>query len=112
MGGASDRKITREVGRGGAGGDDSEGLSREGGSSDDTSDVEPEEGEEEPAPLTALPWGTQESGASGLRGGARDGGSGGGKVTSGTADGGDTRRCHGAQNTPRREKMRPLGEGE
>ena len=45
-----------------------------------------EEGEEEHSLLTASPLGTQESGAHGLREGARAGGSGGGKVTSGTAD--------------------------
>ena len=37
------------------GGDDSEGWSREIGSSDVTSDAESEEAEEEPALLTALP---------------------------------------------------------
>ena len=61
-----------------------------------TSDAESEEAEEEPAPLTASSWGTQESGASGLRMGAWASGSGGGKVTSGTADGGETRSCHRA----------------
>ena len=56
----------------------------------DTSDEESEEGEEEHAPLTASPWGTQESGASGLREGVGAGGSGGGKATSGTVNGGET----------------------
>ena len=68
------------------GGDESKGWSRESGSSDVTSDVELEEAAEEPAPLTALPWGTQESGTSRLRMGTQAGGSGGGKATSGTAD--------------------------
>ena len=67
------------------GGDDSEGWSWESGSSDGTSEAESEEGKEEPAPLAASPWGTQESGARGLWVGARAGGSGGGKATSGTA---------------------------
>ena len=95
---ASGRRDTREVGRGGAGGDDSEVWSGESGSSNATSDAESEseEAEEEPAPLKASPWGTQESGASGLRMGARAGGSGGRKATSGTADGGETRSRHGA----------------
>ena len=84
--GASGRRAMREVGRGGAGGDDSKGWSGEIGSSDATSDADSGEGEEEPAPLTALPWGTQESGARGQRVDERAGGSGGGKVTSGTAD--------------------------
>ena len=95
--GASGRRATREVGRGGAEGDDSEGWSGESGSSDTTSDAESEEGEEEHAPLTASPWDTQESGARGLHVGARAGGSGGGKVTSGTADRGETQSRHGAQ---------------
>ena len=86
-----------EVGRGGAGGDDNEGWSGESGSSDDTLDAESEEGKEEPALLTALQWGMQESGARGLRVCARAGGSGGGKVISGTADGGKTWSRHGAQ---------------
>ena len=106
-GGASGRRFTREVGRGGAGGDNSEGWSGERGSSDETSDAESEEGEEEPAPLTALPRGTQESGASGIRLGARAGGSGGRKFTSGMAGGVETRSRHGAQKKPWREKRRP-----
>ena len=87
--GASGHRATREVGEGGAGGDENEGWSREIGGSNATSDAGSEEGEEEHAPLTASPRGTQESGARRLRVGARAGGSGGGKVTSGTADGGD-----------------------
>ena len=79
------------------GGDGSEGWSGESGISNTKSDAESEEGEEKHAPLTALPWGTQESGARGLRVGARAGGSGGGKDTSSTADGGETRSCHGEQ---------------
>ena len=70
------------------GGDDSEGWS--------TSDAELEEAKEGPAAPTASPCGTQESGASRLRRGARAGGSDGGKATSGMADGGETRRRHGA----------------
>ena len=54
---ASGRKATREVGRGGAGGDDSEGWSGEIRSSNVISDAESEEVEEERAPLTASPWG-------------------------------------------------------
>ena len=95
--GASGRRATREVGRGGAGGDDSEGWSGESGSSDRKSDMESEEGKEEHAPLTASPWGTKESGARGLRVAARAGGAGGGKATSGTANGGETWSRHGAQ---------------
>ena len=67
------------------GGDDSEGWSGESGSSDVTSDAESEEVKEEPTQLMALPWGTQESGARGLRVGERAGRSGDRKVTSGTA---------------------------
>ena len=59
-----------------------------------------EEVKEEPDPLTALPRGTQESGASGLRMGARAGG----KATSGTADGGETRSRHGAGKQHGRKK--------
>ena len=77
--------------------DNREGWSGESGSSDATSEAESEEVEEEPAPLTASPWGTQESGASGLRMGARAGGRGGRKSTSGTTSGGETRSCHGAR---------------
>ena len=40
---ASGRRATREVGRGGAGGSDSEGWIGESGSSDATSDAESEE---------------------------------------------------------------------
>ena len=79
------------------GGDDREGWSGESGSISVTSEAELEEAEEEPTPLTALPWGMQESGASGLHIGARDGGSGGGKAISGTADRGETRSRHGAE---------------
>ena len=93
---ASGRRATREVGRGGAEGDDSEGWSGGGGSSDVTLDAESEEAKEEPDPLTASPWGMQEIRASGLRRGARAGGSGSRKSTSGTADGEETRSRHGA----------------
>ena len=61
-------------------------------------DAETEEEEEGyHAPLTALPWGTQESGARGLLVGARAGRSDDGKGTSATADGGETRGRHGAR---------------
>ena len=60
-------------------------------------DAGSEEGEEEHALLTALPWGTQESGARRLRVGTRASRSGGGNVTSGTADVAGTRSRHGAQ---------------
>ena len=72
-------------------------MERGSGSSEVTSDAESEEAEEEPAPLTASPWGTQESGARRLRVGVRAGGSGGRNVTSGTAKGGGMQSCHGAQ---------------
>ena len=49
---ASGRRATREMGRGGAGEDESEGWSGESGSSNATSDAESEEAKEEPAPLT------------------------------------------------------------
>ena len=62
------------------------GWSGESGSSDDTSDAESEEGEEEHAPLTASPWGTQKRAVSGLRMHTRAGGSGDGKATSRTAE--------------------------
>ena len=55
----------------GGGGDEIEGWSGESGGSDATSDMGSEEGEEEHALLTASPWGMQESGARGLRVGAR-----------------------------------------
>ena len=79
-------------------GGDSEGWSGGSGSSDVTSDAESEEAEEEPARLTALPWGTQESGASGLRRGARAGGSGNRKAISGTAEGGRYGASMGREN--------------
>ena len=65
-GGASGRRFTREVGRGGEGGEaESKGWSV---GSDATSDAETEEDEGGHAPLTTLPWGTQEIGARGLQG--------------------------------------------
>ena len=67
-----------------------------GGGSDATSDAETEEDEGDHAPLTASPWGTQEIGERGPRGDARAGRSDGGKGTSATADGGETRGRHGA----------------
>ena len=75
-----------------------------------TSDAESEEGKEEPALLTALPWGTQESGARGLRMGARAGRSGGGKATSGTADGGRHGAAMGRENKSA-EKREAVGVG-
>ena len=54
--------------------------------SDATSDAETEEDEGGHAPLTTLPWGTQEIGARGLQGDVRAGGSDGWKVTSATAN--------------------------
>ena len=57
-----------------------------------------EEDEGEHSPLTTSPWGTQESGARGLRGDARDGGSNVGKGISETADRGWTWGRHGARN--------------
>ena len=56
--GASVCRATRAVGRVCTGGDDSKGWSVESKSSDVTSEAELEEGGEEPAPLTASPWGT------------------------------------------------------
>ena len=102
---ARGRRAMVEVERGGAGGDDSKVWSGESRRSDATSDAESEEVDEEPAPLTASPWGTQESRASGLRMGARADGSGGGKATSGTADGGETRSRHGAQKQHSEKKV-------
>ena len=67
-------------------------------------DAETEEDEEGHDMLTALPWGTQESGARGLRMGVRAGGD----VTSGTADGRGAEPPWGAKRT-RWEKGRPSG---
>ena len=61
-----------------------------------TSDAGMEKDEGEHTPLTASPWGTQESGARRLRGDAGVGGIDGRKVTSAMADGG-MQGCHGAQ---------------
>ena len=91
------------------GGEDSEGWSGESGSSDATLNAELEEAKEEPAPLTASPWGTQESGASGLQVGARSGGSGSGKATSGTTDGGGDTEPPWGRKTARRGKGRLPG---
>ena len=52
---ASGRRATREVVKGGAGGDNSEVWIRKSWSSDTTSDAESEEVEEELAPLTVSP---------------------------------------------------------
>ena len=102
--GASGRRATREVGRGDAGGDDREGWSRESGSSDAISDADSEEVEEDQPLLMALPQGMQKSGARGLQMGVRAGGRGGGKATSGTADGEETRRRHGERKQHGDEK--------
>ena len=83
------------MGRGGDGGEaESEGWSR---GSDDASDVKTEEEGWGHTPLTALPWGMQESGARGLRMDARAGGSDGRKASSATADEVETQGCHGAR---------------
>ena len=82
---------------GGGGGGESEGWSGDSGGSDATLDTGSEEEEEDHAPLTASPWGTQESGARGLRVGVRAGRSVSGKVTSGKANGRGTWSRHGAQ---------------
>ena len=95
--GGYERMQGHEGGGGGDGGDGSVGWSGESGGSNTTLDAESEEGEEKHASLTASPWGMQESGARGLWGGARAGGSGGGKATSGTANKGRTRSRHGEQ---------------
>ena len=47
--------------------------------------------------LTTLPWGTQESGAGGLQGGARAGGSNTGKAPSAAANNKGARGRHGAR---------------
>ena len=82
----------------GTGGDESEGWSGESGGSDATSDAESWEGEEEHSPFTASPWGTQESGGRGILVGVRASGSGGGKVTSRTADRGRRGAAMGCKN--------------
>ena len=82
---------------GGGGGGKSKGWSGDSGGSESTLETGSEEEEEDHVPLTASPWGTQESGARGLQVGARAGGSVSGKVTSGKADGRGTWSRHGAQ---------------
>ena len=79
--GVSGHRALREVGRGGAGEDESKRWSGESRRSDVTLDAGTEEDEVDHAPLTASPWGMQESGARGLQGDARDGGSDSGKGT-------------------------------
>ena len=66
------------------------------GRSDDASDAETEEEGWGHNMLTASPWGTQESGARGLRVVARAGGSNGRRPPSATANEADTRGRHGA----------------
>ena len=80
------------VGGGGgeSGGNKSTGGSKEIGGSNTTVGAGSEENEEVHAPLTVSPWGTQKSAARGLRMGTRASRSGGGKVTSGTANRGET----------------------
>ena len=98
----------REVRGGGAGEAKSEVCSGESGESDAASDAGMEEGEYEQAPLTASPWGRQESWERGLQEDVRAGGSDGGKFTSTTADrGGDTGPPWGAERT--REGEREAG---
>ena len=95
MVGASGCRGPGEVGRGREGGESkSEDWS---GGSNDTLDAETEEDGWGNVPLTASPWGTQESGVRGLRGDARVSGSDGLKVTSATADKGETQGRHGAR---------------
>ena len=86
--GASGRRATREVGRGGTGGDDSKVWSRESRSSKKTSDAESEEGEEEPR------WVQEPAGAAAE------------KLPLGRPAGGDTEPPWGTK-TPWREKRRP-----
>ena len=109
-GGASGRRAPREVGRGGEGGEaESEGWS---GGSYATSDAETEEDDWGHVPLTALPWGTQESGARGLRRVARAGRSNGRNVTSATADKAETRGRHGAWREQGKKRRLPgMGRG-
>ena len=87
------------------------------GGSDDALDAETEEEGWRHAPLTALPWGMQESGARGLRVAARAGKSDGRKAPSATSDKAGTRGRHGAgqeqgaKKGGRRgwERVEPLG---
>ena len=65
------------------------------GGSDATSDVETEEDEWVHAPMMASPWGTQESGARGLRVDAQAGGSNDRKSPSAKADEAGVRGRHG-----------------
>ena len=75
------------------GGGKSEGWS---GRSNDTSEAETEEEGWGHNTMTALPWGTQESGVRGLQVDARAGKSDGQKAPSATADKVGTRGRHGA----------------
>ena len=93
-GGASGRRGPREEGRSGEGGEaESKGCS---GRSNDASDAEMEGEGWIHNTLTALPWGTQESGARGLRVDARASGSDGQKPPSAMADEAGKRGRHGA----------------
>ena len=107
--GASVLRALRAVGSGGDGEAESEGWSGENGGSDATSDAETEEDEEGHTLLTTWPWGTQESGERGLRGDARSSGSGSRKVTSATADGGETQDRHGEWREQRGKNGRRRG---
>ena len=94
--GVSSRRAPRKVGRGGEGEAKSEGWSGESGGSNTTLDAEIEKDEGGYSPLTASPWGMQESGERGQWGDARAGRRDSGKGTSATADRGETRGRHGA----------------
>ena len=92
-GGAICRRVPREEGRSGKGGEaESEGWSRR---SDGTSDEEIEEEGWGHETLTTSPWGTQESGERGLQVDARAGRSDGRKPPSVTADKAGTQGRHG-----------------
>ena len=92
---ASGHRAPREVGRGGEGGEDkSEEWS---GGSYATLETETREDDLGHNPLTASPWGTQESGARGKQGVAIAGGSDGRNITFATADEAATRGHHGAR---------------
>ena len=88
--------------RSGEGGEaESEGWS---GGNDNALDTETEEEVWGHAPVTASPWGTQESGARGLRVDVRAGRSDGRKVPSATAGKAGTQGRHGAWHEQRAKK--------
>ena len=94
-GGASGRRGLREVGRGGEGG---KAESKEWiGGIDSASDADTEEEGWVHTPLTTSPCDTQESGARGLQGNSRAGGSDGWKVPSATANEAETQGRHGVR---------------